>query len=666
MPFRRERRRLEFRAAWPPGSQLQIVAHCDDDLYFMNPTVQHGLAAGAPTTTVYLTAGEADGRNVPYGAPDRAGHPVDHAGYAAARRNGIRSAYAEMATGDRDSRWTTEPARYPDATVDVAVLGAAPHVRLVFVSLEGQAAQRPGDPPRAVDALWSGDIPELALLVPTGSTMPAGQTLTRDGLLDLLVEILAEQRPTVVRVMDPDPDHTSYDRERGVTYSDHAGHTAAALFGLQAVRRFGRHRGGMPAVESYRGYYNRHWPANLTAAAAEAKHRLLDTYGGTHGDRTGPVGCGDYLVGDRSRTTEYGYSTTQRHPGSTSWLRLLADGRLAVLAVRGGHPYLWAELEAGRGWTDARRIAGPGDLTPHLDVVAGPDHRLHVAAVRQPLTPSLRGQRRILVVASQITPGGPFGDWIELGNPADSAPDEALRMREMGMPVLGVHGDGRLQVFVRNFGRGVSSRVQLDDRTWQEWADLGGSGVQEGLAVATGRNRTLSLFAGTSQAILRWDSGADGDLRPPVTMSPREPAGPLTAVREASGRLLLIHRAGGTGAVVVSRQSREGTWPARPAVIGGHGGFGAVAGFSTPGENGVTLLAQRNDQGTLSVSRQPAGSGISSEWSAAGGMFLRSPSVAADADGCLTVAALGTDGVIRVARDCADWVALPPIGASHG
>ncbi|MFG1989901.1 PIG-L family deacetylase [Actinoplanes sp. NPDC048988] len=651
------------------------MAHCDDDLYFMNPAVHQALAAGAPTTTVYLTAGEADGRNVPYGVPDRSSHPVDHAGYAAARYNGIRSAYAEMVTGDRNSPWTTAPVRYGTATVDVAVLTAAPHVRLVFVSLEGQEAARAGDPPRAIDALWSGDIPWLAVLVPTGSALPAGQALTRDDLLDLLEEILAESKPSVVRVMDPDPDHTTYERGGAIRYSDHASHTAAAQFALHAVRRWQRRQGrATPPVESYRGYYNRHWPTNLTEAAFAVKRSILDTYGGTHGDRSGAVGCGDYLVGDQAHTTGYGQSTTQRYPGSTSWLRLQADGRLAAFAVLDGHAYVWRESQPGRGtWDEPQRLAGPGDLTPHLDVAAGPDGCLHLAAVRQPLTPSPRGQRRILVVASQATPNGPFGDWAELGNPADGGADATLRMREMGMPVLGVRPDGGLQVFVRNFGRGVSSRVQLKADVWEGWSDLGGSVVQEGLALAANRDGRLSLFAGTNQTVLRWDQQEDGAFAAPVAMLRREPTGPVTVTREHNGRLLLVFRTGPHGEVTVSRQTREGAWPSQPAAIGGDGGFGPVAAFSTPVKDGITLLAQRNDQGTLSLSRQPTGAGTSASWSPAGGMFLRSPSIAADATGALAVAVLGADGTLRVARQTGtgdagfgEWAALPPIGGSRG
>jgi hypothetical protein len=37
---------------------LDVVAHEDDDLLFMNPDIQHDIRAGVCVTTVFLTAGD--------------------------------------------------------------------------------------------------------------------------------------------------------------------------------------------------------------------------------------------------------------------------------------------------------------------------------------------------------------------------------------------------------------------------------------------------------------------------------------------------------------------------------------------------------------------------------------------------------------------------------
>ncbi|MFE3289079.1 PIG-L family deacetylase, partial [Streptomyces sp. NPDC059233] len=40
------------------GSALQVVAHPDDDLFFMNPDLSRSISTGIKVTTVYLTSGE--------------------------------------------------------------------------------------------------------------------------------------------------------------------------------------------------------------------------------------------------------------------------------------------------------------------------------------------------------------------------------------------------------------------------------------------------------------------------------------------------------------------------------------------------------------------------------------------------------------------------------
>lgn len=70
---------------------MQILAHPDDDLYFMNPDTQQALDAGTPVVCVYLTAGEAVGINRIPGAPRPA---ADKAAYSSARHQGLRRSYA--------------------------------------------------------------------------------------------------------------------------------------------------------------------------------------------------------------------------------------------------------------------------------------------------------------------------------------------------------------------------------------------------------------------------------------------------------------------------------------------------------------------------------------------------------------------------------------------
>src|SRR6185312_9835461 len=85
------------------GSYLQIVAHSDDDLLFMNPDLSNTIRAGRPTTTVYLTAGEARYAKGSEHQPAldraicRAASGLSREQYVACRQDGVREAYSMMA-----------------------------------------------------------------------------------------------------------------------------------------------------------------------------------------------------------------------------------------------------------------------------------------------------------------------------------------------------------------------------------------------------------------------------------------------------------------------------------------------------------------------------------------------------------------------------------------
>ena len=113
-----------------------IVAHPDDDLFFINPGVRLAITSMAPTIGVVLTAAEGDGRNVDTRDPDRGRTPPDHAGYSTARHVGLRRAYARMADLPADSAWRQEAVTLAAGlVVERDTLEAAPHVMLYFVNL---------------------------------------------------------------------------------------------------------------------------------------------------------------------------------------------------------------------------------------------------------------------------------------------------------------------------------------------------------------------------------------------------------------------------------------------------------------------------------------------------------------------------------------------------
>ncbi|WEB42893.1 PIG-L family deacetylase [Streptomyces yunnanensis] len=643
----------------PPlrAAHLSILAHPDDDLYFMNPEVLQAIRSGAPTTSVYLTNGESDGRNPrPWEPRDQV--PADREAYAKARQNGLLGAYAAMALADRAARWTRSTLRGPHGTVlEMCRLERAPHITLVFLNLRQYA---PEDPQVRLRTLWTGQAPSVRTIVPTGGAVEAECVYDRDALIDVLAGLLEHFRPTAVRIMDPDPDHQEHNaqfpqRHDYGDHSDHQDHTYAALFSLEAIER---HRSSGTArpftVTSYRGYYNERWPHNLGVYASSRKEHYLNVYGAADGYDCGdPAGSGDYSVGFGARGTGWVQSTTHRYAGGTDWLRRDAGGRLSAFGVLGGEAVMWQETGPGTGqWGGPWRLGG-GPLAPQLSVCATPDGRLHVVGLRYAaLGAGADAHRRQLVHLAQTEPGGAFGPWRDLGNPADSAD----RVRQLGAPVAAVDGQGRLHVFARNWGKGVSSRVLEPAGGWSEWIDLRGSQLQEGLSAAVNHDGRIELFAPARDRVAHWIQDEDGPLlRPTPRFRLSTPAGATSSAVQANGRVIALYRKPERAVTLVGRQGDPGGgWPHGPQSRGGRGGYGPVAAtaLTTSGMEDCALLATRNDFGGVSCAvLTPDGANWADlDLDGIAGGLIGAPSVSTDSLGRGMVGAIGADAHLYLAR----------------
>ncbi|GAA3485037.1 PIG-L family deacetylase [Streptomyces yanii] len=334
-------------------SLFQVFAHADDDLYFVNPDLYRLLAAGHRVTSVYLTAGEADGRNVDTRDPLREQAPVDFAGYMEARQNGLRAAYATMVLGKREALWVREPVELvPGVAAERCYLSEAPHVQLFFLGLRMADAAHgfPADQPSArLTSLWDGRAARQPTLVAAESELHQPQALGREDVVAALAQLLFYAQPTLLWTMDPDPLHESYDEARGITSSDHADHTATAQFAREALRRHLRAGGRPPLTEHFTGYGNKNWPSNLSERSHALKKSLVDVYAGADGHACAHRYCGDLQLGDGADIRRYGWSTRSRYPQGTQWLHRQTDGRLAAYAVLGDQAAVWTETEAGAG-----------------------------------------------------------------------------------------------------------------------------------------------------------------------------------------------------------------------------------------------------------------------------------------------------------------------------
>ncbi len=523
---------------------MQILAHPDDDLYFMNPDTRQTLDSGTPLVCVYVTAGEANGVNrIPGAAP----RPADRGAYSSARHQGLRQAYAVLLGLPRFTRWQKSVTTLRgDHRAELNTLANGDRrVELIFLNLAMHTSwKRLGLP-----SLWEARGLSLRTVVADGSPLQKAGSYDYEGLIDVLAGLMDRYRPTVVQTLDPDPDiqHSDETTRRHDSeqpgYSDHADHTAVASFTWAAMIRWVAEAteggGAVPGfvTTAYRGYYNRHWPKNLPGPVVREKAAHLVPYGGGPDWACGnAAGCGDYNVGgDRPLTNRKGWvrSTHYRYPGARPVVTTGSDGaphgvqRAGACGSRAGARRRAAAARGARRTTSAadhwlRRSARPRSKT------AGSSS----SACASPRSRATARPTRARSCTEQRAPGGRFGAWTGLGNP-EKRHD---RGRRIGSPVAVAAPDGRVHLFVRNADKGISTRVRGAAGSWDAWRDLGGGEIQDGLAAAVDRAGRVHVFAAGRETVHHWTQDAPG--RPvgarPGTGCPRREAPPPPSRRRTA------------------------------------------------------------------------------------------------------------------------------------
>ncbi|MCX4512631.1 PIG-L family deacetylase [Streptomyces sp. NBC_01619] len=576
---------------------MQILAHPDDDLYFMNPDTQRMLDAGVPLVCVYVTAGEHDGKNH---IPGNWDVPADKDAYSSARHQGLRQAYATLLGLDRFTDWTKGVAtlrRDHQAEINTLTNGHR-RVELIFLNLPMHTTRRY----MAIPSLWQDRALGLHTVVAKDSPLRRTVPYDYDELVDVLVGLMERYRPTVIQTLDPDPDIQHSDEatrkkdseQRG--YSDHADHTAVASFSWAAMVRWVAEAtedgGRVPGfvATAFRGYYNRHWPKNLPARVLQEKAAHLVPYGGDPSWECGnPSGCGDYNVGGvRPLTNKKGWvrSTHHRYPGDRPVVATEPDGRLAAYGVLGLRAVRWRETEPGGGeWGDPQDLGG-GPLAPALGSAALKDGRQLVFGLRFAAIGGHGGpNRREVVLLEQRAPGGGFLAWYGLGNPERD--DD--RGRRIGVPVAVTAPDGRVHLFVRNADKGVSTRVRNTDGRWDRWRDLGGDEIQDGLTTVVDGAGRVHVFGAGRDTVHHWAQdvlGEDVAFKPDAGSGLPAPGGPLAALPTDDGGIELYYRKPTAAGVIAVR---AGGAPARPRKER-FDGYGPLRAAAAP--NGPALLGK--------------------------------------------------------------------------
>jgi hypothetical protein len=685
-------------AALPPfGSYMQIVAHQDDDLLFMSPDLRDTVNAGRATTTVYVTAGEEDRPPTGVQRSDLtkddcvhdAGNDQDHLDqrlgredYAGCRALGAMAAWAGIAGAsnpDDPDLWDRESVNIGfdggSRWVEEDTLRANNRIKLVFLNLpeagDHQADIRPGD---------SRDGYNLTYMLNDGATRKT--VLSSDSMVELkqdydlgtlqgvLRGLIARYNPTVIRTQDPAADP----RYRGLngqpwdngSYDNHD-HDAVAQIVGGLVR-------DIPASErllqlvNYRCYNIEDSQVNLDLSQRQDKHTIFF-------DRYAPYDVNTKNNGDYAQWTQRTY---HRYWTGTNWAALNADGRFQVVAALNGQVFTWAQRPGDNKWVGPNPLAA-GDITrvlPGLSIVSNSDGTLQVFGVD--------ANSGDIITTWQTTPNGGWSNrWVSLGNP-NAGSDTA---DQVGYPAVTRNVDGKLVVFVKNGGGGVSRKTQsgLHEQFETLWNDLPGSpnGIQDGLSAITHQDGRIEVFAysivnGVGKISMWYNHDPHDNFTFQPSLSALEPASPPTVAMNNDGRLDVFYRMANNsdtqpvGSYVAhTYQLTSGDWTTQPDDIRGDNGFGPVAVGSAPptaaGGDARIFVFERNRGGGVSGTKQTVKDGAyDTQWTDYGNFISTQPAALAGPDGRMAVFALADDGSMTMRQQTAsggangfgDWVTL--------
>ncbi|MFF3836776.1 PIG-L family deacetylase [Streptomyces sp. NPDC001930] len=608
-------------------SVMQIVAHPDDDLYFMNPDISQTIRSGTPLAAVYLTAGESDGVNAR--PRDAAAAKADKAGYAEARQNGIRAAYSEMATGSRTSPW--DRVAIPTAgggLAELDTLRADPKIKLVWLQIR-EAGSTNLSRPHSLNGLWHGLIGTLESQRSSGTPVTTDFRYTKDEVVATIAGLLDRFRPTFVRMQDPSP---GTDPKTG-RIRDHQDHLYGARFAQAALARYAELPGHpRVGVQNYLGYPTSVLPHTLDPETAGDKLKTLKTYAWLDGvnDCGTPAGCGDLKVA--ARPAGRGWTATVRYARgtSTSWVQRDRDGGLHAFSVLDGRLAAWHKPAGGGAWSGPTLLPG-GGMDTGVTSVSLPDGRIAVYGTRTLLAGGPAGYRREVVSTEQTAPGGAFGPWRSLGTPERN---DVTGTSDISAPAVTVGADGRATLVLRDSLRRLTAREQGADGGWGPWRVLGGADVVgDPVAATDGRGRGY-VFASTAKTVLFWAQHVPGG---PLTGPALTALPPTTLALSASPapngdgvRLWFRKPASGN----LRSADFSGVGPVSPVteLPGGLAGFGPVSG-------GDGLLAVRSRTGFLATAPQGRTGATGPAWKLERFLFAGAPDAGADG-----VAAIGLDG----------------------
>ncbi|MFC3891414.1 PIG-L family deacetylase [Lentzea rhizosphaerae] len=576
------------------GSFVNIVAHTDDDLLFLNPDIQPSVLSGLPVRTIVMTADQFNGW------PPYNWTPED---LAASVREGQRSAYAKLA--GQPNNWTRDTKEVATMILEVDTLVGAPNVQLIYLSLPDGGGSDPNHT-KALEKLWNDPNHAAPMILPTDGPVQVAQWYNQADVNNVLLALLDEYQPTVIRIQDPEP---SFDFPNEPT--EHIDHIHTAKFATKAVRAYeGPNGRGFVLFTRYRCYNIAASPRNVPDALLGPKSDAYQAYA-EHDPVTG------------NAFDEQVFRNYHRWPVVAPWAIVDGTGTLHAF-IAAGDSIMWWHQPVNGAWTGPANLRS-GTFAPGVAVALNDSGRVHIAV--------LDLNSGSILVAGQAA-NGSF-TWVDVGNPNGATP-------AYGTPALVLNGDRALELFAINKTNGVSNAWQNPDGSFSAWDALTGNtsvivSPPVGFTSTTGR---MHLFADANGHVDHWQQNLQGATTFKSIGSVECTHAPGVAMDGDKVRALVReHTDGAVG--TVAELTSNGTWGAL-AHIGGQGGVGPVAAVTSGGASPRVLAFARNDNYGISVARQTSGNSFA-PWEDLGGYAEVGPAAVRDAAGNVRVLVVGGD-----------------------
>jgi LmbE family N-acetylglucosaminyl deacetylase len=233
-------------------SVMNIVAHEDDDILFMNPDLYNDIKDGDCVHSIYITAGDA-------------GIGADF--YWLSREQGVEAAYSYM-LGTKDV-WVQRIVELSaNEYLTIASPNSHPNIALIFMHLpdgnvDGQGFPSSND--QSLAKLKDGDISVI-------NSVDSQSSYTSPQLVDALSTLMSIYQPSVINTQ---ADLTA------TQYPDHSDHIAVDWFATQAYQKFEKDKYNDQVtipLNHYIGYPIHGMSINLSPADIKLKENIFQVY----------------------------------------------------------------------------------------------------------------------------------------------------------------------------------------------------------------------------------------------------------------------------------------------------------------------------------------------------------------------------------------------------